>query len=55
MTMTNSPKDKDHDQYSEKEAKRRFKAALRGGLSTPPKPLKSPDFETKKARRKKRS
>ena len=32
--------DKDKDQYSEKEAKARFEAALRGGLSTPPKPLK---------------
>jgi hypothetical protein len=29
------------DQYSDKEAKVRFEAALRGGLSTPPKPLKS--------------
>jgi hypothetical protein len=29
------------DQYSDKEARKRFEAALRGGLSTPPKPLKS--------------
>jgi hypothetical protein len=29
------------DQFSDKEAKARFEAALRGGLSTPPKPLKS--------------
>jgi hypothetical protein len=29
------------DKYSDKEAKRRFEAALRGGLNTPPKPLKS--------------
>ncbi len=33
-------KDSD-DQYSDKEAQRRFQEALRGGLSTPPKPLKS--------------
>ena len=32
---------KDPDQYSDKEAKARFEAALRGGLSTPPKPLKN--------------
>ena len=29
------------EQFSAKEAKARFEAALRGGLSTPPKPLKS--------------
>jgi len=28
------------DQYGPREAKRRFEAALRGGLSTPPRPLK---------------
>jgi hypothetical protein len=29
------------EEYDKKEAQRRFEAALRGGLSTPPKPLKS--------------
>jgi hypothetical protein len=43
------------DQYSDKEAKARFEAALRGGLSTPPKPLKSMTPKRKKAQpRKKR-
>ena len=32
---------KSKDKYSPKEAKAHFEAALRGGLSTPPKPLKS--------------
>lgn len=36
---------KDDDEYSAKEAKARFEAALRGGLSTAPKPLK--DIPTK--------
>jgi hypothetical protein len=31
---------KDSDQYSDKEAKDRFEAALRGALNTPRKPLK---------------
>ena len=35
--MTRTPKG--DDSYSDKEAQRRFRAALRGGLSTPPKPL----------------
>jgi hypothetical protein len=35
--------------YGEKEAKARFEAALRGGLSTPPKPLKSMTPKRKKA------
>lgn len=29
------------DKYDKKEAAARFEAALRGGLSTPPKPLKN--------------
>jgi hypothetical protein len=29
------------DQYSDQEAQQRFQAALKGALSTPPKPLKS--------------
>jgi hypothetical protein len=37
------------DQYSDKEAKARFEAALRGGLKTPPKPLKSMTPKRKKA------
>jgi hypothetical protein len=32
---------KDPNRYNEKEAQRRFEAALRGGLNTPPKPLKA--------------
>ena len=40
---------KDTDQYSNKEARARFEAALRGGLSTPPKPLKSMTSKRKKA------
>lgn len=38
FALMTAPKDK--DQYSEKEAQRRFEAALRGGLKTSPKPLK---------------
>jgi hypothetical protein len=38
---------KDSDQYSEKEAKARFEAALRGGLNTPHKPLKEKPKVTK--------
>jgi hypothetical protein len=33
-----NPKD---EKFSDKEAKARFEAALRGGLNTPPKPLKT--------------
>jgi hypothetical protein len=44
---------KDPDQYSDKEAKARFETALRGGLNTPPKPLKSMTLKgTKKKRAK---
>jgi hypothetical protein len=31
---------KQKDEYSAKEAKARFEAALKGAMSTPPKPLK---------------
>jgi hypothetical protein len=43
-----------HSQFSEKEARKRFEAALRGGLSTPPKPLKSMTPKRKKAQRKRK-
>ena len=46
-----SPNDK--DQYSEKEATARFEAALRGGLRTPPKPLKDIPKENGESRSKK--
>jgi hypothetical protein len=47
------------DQYSDKEAKARFEAALRGGLNTAPKPLKSmspkrPKAQPTKAKKKPR-
>jgi hypothetical protein len=42
------------DEYSAKEAKQRFDAALRGGLSTPPKPLKSMTPKRAKAQRAKK-
>ncbi len=34
-------KEKPSEQYSEEEAQRRFLAAVKAGLNTPPKPLKS--------------
>lgn len=34
-------KEKDSDRYSEEEAQRRFLAAVKAGLNTKPKPLKS--------------
>jgi len=40
------------DNYNDKEARRRFDAALRGGLRTPPKPLKS--MTPKRAKKKKK-
>jgi hypothetical protein len=43
------------DQYSDKEAKARFEAALRGGLSTPPKPLKDMKPQRQKAQRRKKA
>jgi hypothetical protein len=45
---------KDGEKYPASEAQRRFEAALRGGLSTPPKPLKSMTPKRKKAQRAKR-
>jgi hypothetical protein len=45
-----APKD---DQYSDKEAKQRFEAALRGALNTPHKPLKEkPKVKKTKPRKK---
>jgi hypothetical protein len=38
--MMKRPHENQMDQFSEKEANARFEAALRGGLSTPHKPLK---------------
>jgi hypothetical protein len=35
------PEKKSDNQYSEEEAQRRFLAAVKAGLNTPPKPLKS--------------
>ena len=32
---------RDNEQYSDEEAERRFVAAVKAGLNTPPKPLKS--------------
>jgi hypothetical protein len=43
-----------NDSYGDEEAKARFEAALRGGLSTPPKPLKSMTPKREKAQRTKR-
>ncbi len=45
----------DKEKYSAREAKRRFEAALRGGLSTPPKPLKSMTPKRKRAKRAKKA
>ena len=43
-----------NDEYSDKEAKARFEAALKGGLNTPHKPLKEkPKKAPKKAKKKK--
>jgi hypothetical protein len=44
---------KNPEKYSANEAQRRFEVALRGGLNTPPKPLKTMTSKTKKARQKK--
>jgi hypothetical protein len=33
-------KSEDKEQFSDEEAQRRFEQALKGGLKTPPKPLK---------------
>ena len=40
------------EQYSEAEAQRRFLDALKGGLSTPAKPLKDKPKARKKAKKK---
>jgi hypothetical protein len=45
---------KSEDQYDEKEAKERFEAALKGGLSTPHKPLKEKPKVKKVKKAKKR-
>jgi hypothetical protein len=42
------------DEYSEKEAQKRFEAALRGGLNTPHRPLKDKP-KVKKVAKKKRA
>ncbi len=47
--MSRTPK---NDDYDEKEAQARFEAALKGGLSTPHKPLKEKP-KAKKAKAKK--
>jgi hypothetical protein len=46
---------KNGEQYSEEEAQRRFLAALKSGVNTPPKPLKSmtPKRPKKQSRAKK--
>jgi len=45
---------KEPDQYSEKEAQRRFMASLKAAVNTPPKPLKSMTPKGVPAQRKKR-
>jgi hypothetical protein len=47
-------KSKDTEQYSNKEASRRFEAALRGAFNTPPKPMKEISRTRPKAKRKPR-
>jgi hypothetical protein len=44
----------DDEKYSAKEAQKRFEAALRGGLKTPPKPRQSVALKRTKAQRKKK-
>jgi len=46
--MAKAPKGE--DQFSEKESQRRFEAALRGGLKTPPRPHSEMKLGSKKAR-----
>jgi hypothetical protein len=46
---------KNDEEFSEKEAQARFEAALRGGLSTPHKPLKEKPKVKKVAKKKKRA
>jgi len=45
---------RDDEKYGDKEARERFEAALRGGLSTPPMPLKSVTPKRTKAQQKKK-
>jgi hypothetical protein len=44
---------KNSEQYTEKEAKRRFMAALKSAVNTPPKPLKDVPKKRAKAQSKK--
>jgi hypothetical protein len=44
-----------NEQYSDKEAQRRFDAALRGAFATPPKPMKDIPRKRPKVRRKTRN
>jgi len=53
MTTRSQPP-KSEGEYSEKETKRRMKAALQGAFSTPPKPLKSIKKNTQTVKSKKR-
>jgi hypothetical protein len=46
---------KNEGEFSKAEAQARFEAALRGGLSTPPKPLKSMTPKRPKAQRRRKS
>jgi hypothetical protein len=46
-----SPRKQTANEYEKEEAQRRFEAALRGGLSTPPKPLKRMTPKCSKAQR----
>jgi hypothetical protein len=45
---------KDLEKYDEKEAQRRFEAALKGGLNTPHKPLKEKPKMKKAAKKTKK-
>ena len=47
-------KEKD-EQFEEKEAQRRFEAALKGALNTPHKPLKEKPSRAKKAKKTQKS
>jgi hypothetical protein len=48
------PANKDQEQYSDREAQRRFEAALKGALNTPHKPLKDKPRAAKKTKPKKK-
>jgi hypothetical protein len=45
------PANKDTGQYSNKEAQKRFEAALKGAMNTPHKPLKEKPKVIKKAKK----